>query len=287
MPTTSSPALSWRRRGEVVEISTPHYVIEFAENRGGSIVRAWHPVTQAPLLSMSNYLVSYRDSGGLWRMGHEFCGGSLKEVSRSSERPAPMEVHDQGGCLEVTSTVEVDGQTIRQLSRFASDSPAVRFRLEGQAAERRTVTIRFGTGLAPSRMAMDVPGGIVLRPLQKIYAPTFWPAQSFVHLQDRASGRGVALCLAMPGAVACQPDGTLELVVLRNATGERAFGFLPLLGMTVSGHEPSRHVCEYALLFTDAGDWRENSVPLMARKLLASPWVSAPVPNCANWRSLW
>jgi alpha-mannosidase len=169
----------------------------------------------------------------------------------------------------------VDSQTIRQLIRFSSDSPAVRFRVEGQAAERRTVTVRFGTGLAPSQMAMDAPGGIALRPLQKICAPTFWPAQSFVHLQDSASGRGVALCLAMPGAVACQPDGTLELVALRNATGERAFGFLPLLGMTVSGHEQSRHVCEYALLFTEAGDWRENSVPLMARKLLASPWDSS------------
>ena len=111
-------------------------------------------------------------------------------------------------------------------------------------------------------MAMDVPGGIVVRPLERIYSPTFWPAQSFVHFQDSASGRGVALCLAMPGAVACRPDGTLELVALRNATGERAFGFLPLLGMTVSGHETSRHVCEYALLFTEAGDWRENSIPL-------------------------
>ncbi len=45
----------------------------------------------------------------------------------------------------------------------------------------------------------------------------------------------------------------------------------------------SRHVCEYALLFTEAGDWRENSVPLMARKLLASPWDSSAVPD---WREL-
>jgi hypothetical protein len=269
---TPAPLPEWRRRGHVLEISTPHYVIELAENKGGAIARAWHPVTRVPLLSVSNYLVSYRDSGGLWRMGHEYCGGSLKEAGRSSDRPAPVDVHDHDGCLEATCTVDVDGQTIRQLLRFSSDSPAVRFRVEGQAAKRRTVTIRFGTGLAPSQMAMDAPGGIVLRPLQKIYAPTFWPAQSFVHFQDSASGRGVALCLAMPGAVACQPDGTLELVALRNATSERAFGFLPLLGMTVSGHEQSRHVCEYALLFTEAGDWRENSIPLMARELLARPW---------------
>lgn len=273
--TTSAPLPEWRRHGDILEISTPRYVIELAENKGGSILRAWNPVTQAPFLSVSNYLVSYRDSGGLWRMGHEFCGGSLKEAGRSSNRPAPLEVYDRDGCLEAACTVEVDGQTVRQLYRFSSGSPAVRFRVEGQAAERRTVTIRFGTGLAPSRMAMDVPGGIALRPLQKIYAPTFWPAQSFVHLQDSASGRGIALCLAVPGAVACRPDGTLELVALRNATSERAFGFLPLLGMTVSGHERSRHVCEYALLFTEAGDCRENPIPLMARNLLARPWDSS------------
>ena len=272
---TSAPLPEWRRHGDALEISMPHYVIELKENRGGSIARAWHPVTRAPLLSMSNYLVSYRDTGGLWRMGHEFWGGALREVGRSSDRPAPFEVHDRGGCLEATCTAEVDGQRIRQVFRFSSDSPAVRFRVEGQAAKRRTVTIRLGTGLAPSQLAMDAPGGIVLRPLQKIYSPTFWPAQSFVHFQDRASGRGIALCLALPGAITCQSDGTLELVALRNATCERAFGFLPLLGLPASGHEQSDHVCEYALLFTEAGDWRENSIPLMARELFARPLDSS------------
>ena len=90
------------RRGDILEISTPHYVIELAESKGGSIVRAWHPVTGAPLLSVSNSVVSYRDSGGLWRMGHEYAGGWLREAGRSSDRPAQLEVHDDGGCLEAT-----------------------------------------------------------------------------------------------------------------------------------------------------------------------------------------
>ncbi len=278
MPTTSSPALSWIRRGGILEVATPHYVMELAEDRGGSVVRARHPGTQAPLLSLSNYVVSYRDSGGLWRMGHEYLGGWLREAGRSCDRPARLEVSGDGGrpgaeeggrCLQVSTTVKVDGQAVRQVCQFASDSPAIRFRLEGQAGDRRTVTVRFGTGLAPDRLAMDVPGGIVVRPLDRIYSPTFWPAQSFVHFQDRTSGRGVALCLSMPGAVACRPDGTLEVVALRNATGERVLGLFPLQGMTVSGHETSRHACEYAVLFTAAGDWRENSVPLAARRLFA------------------
>jgi hypothetical protein len=272
---TPPPLPEWRRRGDVLEISTPHYVIELAENKGGSIARAWHPVTGVPLLSASNYLVSYRDTGGLWRMGHEFWGGSLKETARSSDRPAAIEVADLDGCLEAVCTVEVDGQIIRQVYRFRSDTPAISFRVGGRAADRRTVAVRFGTGLAPSRLAMDAPGGVVLRPLERIYSPTFWPAQSFVHLQDGAGGRGMAMCLSVPGAVSCRPDGILELVALRNATSERAFGFLPLLGMTVTGHETSEHVCEYALLFTESGGWRESSVPLKAGEVLAWLWGSS------------
>ncbi len=273
-------ALACSRHDGVLEITTPYYVMELAERRGGSILRARRPGSQAPLLSLSNCVVSYRDSGGLWRMGHEYLGGWLREAGRSCDRPARLEVSGDGGrpggeeggrCLQVSATVEVDGQTVRQVCQFGSDSPAIRFRVEGQAGHRRTLTVRFGTGLAPDRLAMDAPGGIVVRPLDRIYSPTFWPAQSFVHFQDRASGRGVALCLSMPGAVACRSDGTLELVALRNATGERVLGIFPLQGMTVAGHEMSRHICEYALLFTEAGDWRQNAIPLAARRVFPGP----------------
>lgn len=270
-PARSAPP-QWRRREGVLEITTPGYVVEMDERRGGSIVSAWHPVTQEPLLALSDFVVSYRDSGGLWRMGHEYLGGWLREAGRTSDRPARLEVHEEDGRgLEVSSTVEVDGQTVRRACSFSSESPAIRFRVEGRAGDRRTVAVRFGTGLAPDRLSMDAPGGIVVRPLNRVYSPTFWPAQSFVHFQDRASGRGVALCLSLPGAVACRPDGTLELVVLRNATGERVLGLFPLQGMTVSGHETAPHRCEYALLFTEAGDWRENSIPLATRRAFGRP----------------
>lgn len=263
----------WRSQGGKVEVHTPHYAVEFAEDAGGSIIRAWCPVTQMPLLTeVSNDLVSYKDSGGLWRMGHEFRGGVFKEATRASDRPARLQVRERDSGLEVVCVTELDGETIHRLIWFRSDSPVIRLRVEGRAAERRTVTVRFSTNLSASRIVMDAPGAVIVRAPEKLYAPTFWPLHQFVHVQDNADGRGVALCLGMPGAVSCRPDGRLEVIALRNATRERAFGFLPLLAMPVSGREQSIHAFDYAILFTPAGDWRQNGIPLVAHSIVDSPW---------------
>ncbi len=263
----------WRSQGGKVEVHTPHYAVEFAEDAGGSIIRAWCPVTQMPLLTeVSNDLVSYKDSGGLWRMGHEFRGGVFKEATRASDRPARLQVRERDSGLEVVCVTDLDGETIHRLIWFRSDSPVIRLRVEGRAAERRTVTVRFSTNLSASRIVMDAPGAVIVRAPEKLYAPTFWPLHQFVHVQDNADGRGVALCLGMPGAVSCRPDGRLEVIALRNATRERAFGFLPLLAMPVSGREQSIHAFDYAILFTPAGDWRQNGIPLVAHSIVDSPW---------------
>jgi hypothetical protein len=92
-----------------------------------------------------------------------------------------------------------------------------------------------------------------------------------MHFQDDASGKGAAIFLALPSAISCQPDGRMEMVALRNATCERAFRFLPLLGLPAVGHEESSYAFDYALLFTDAGDWRDNKIPLIARKVFDNP----------------
>jgi alpha-mannosidase len=64
----------------------------------------------------------------------------------------------------------------------------------------------------------------------------------------------------------------LELVALRNATCERAFGLFPLLGLPAVGHEESTYTFDYALLFTEAGNWRNNKIPLIARNVFDNPW---------------
>ncbi len=255
----------WWCAADKITVETPYYRVEFAEAAGGAITRAWHRSREEPVLSgISNDLVSYRDSGGLWRMGQEFVGGRLRELSRASATYCEMAVEEGDGWLDVSCSVELDGEPIRRSVRLSRDSPLIRFHVEGRAAKRRTVTVRFDAEVAGANLTMDAPGGLIARPPRRFYEPTFWPAQSFVHLRDEAGGHGLALCTRFPGAVSYGRDGGLELVALRNATHERAFGFLPIPGMPMSGHEHEVYAFDYALLLTSAGDWRENQIPTAA-----------------------
>ncbi|MDI7275696.1 MAG: hypothetical protein QME94_06945, partial [Anaerolineae bacterium] len=263
----------WRLADGRLEVQTPHYALELAEEAGGGIVRAWCPATRDTLLAgLSNDLVCYRDSGGLWRMGHEFRGGSLRQVDRAGERPARLEVRELPTGLEVSCVSQVRGGKVQRLGSFRADSPVIRFRVQGRAPEGCTVTASFATGLCASRLCMDVPGGVVIRPPQKVYAPTFWPMQSFWHAQDDGSGRGIGLLVGLPGASAYRPDGSLEAVALRNATRERAWGLLPIPATPATGHERHTLAFDYALLFTRQGDWRDNRLPTIAQEMRQGPW---------------
>ena len=278
--------LEWHYQDGMLRVQTSHYALEIAEEAGGGIVRAWHPATQQPLLApVSNDLVSYRDSGGLWRMGHEFNGGSFRELARASEQPAHLEIDEGEGSLHVACEVKLDGLPIRREYRFEAGSPRIHFQVEGRAAERRTVTVRFCTGLAARSLAMDQPGGVVVRPLQKVYDPTFWPMHHVLHVQDGVDGLGLAVSVRRPAAAACRPDGSLELVALRNATRERAFGLMPILCTPASGHEHSSYAFQYSLWFTPAGDWRANGVTPVVRGVDGGPRDGGSRRDLDAWMS--
>jgi hypothetical protein len=274
--------VAWRYQDDILYVQTAHYAIELAREAGGGIRRVSSLTSGQVLLDdLSNDLVSYRDSGGLWRMGHEFRGGAFREVGRAGEGPARLEVQECEGGLEVIVDTELDGLPLRRLYRFQAASPLIRLRVEGRAADGRTVTARFHTGLSASQLVMDQPGGVVVRPPARFYEPTFWPLQHFLHLQDGDSGRGLALWLRRPGAVAYQPGGRLELVALRNANRERAFGLLPIPATPATGHERSPYSFDYALWFTSAGDWRENGVDRLARSLSRAALDELAFPDAA------
>jgi hypothetical protein len=266
----------WRSQGGKLVVKTMNYTVELDEGAGGGIVRARCPGAPGPtLMTVSNDLVSYSESGGLWRMGHEFRGGKFKEAARASDRPAQLQVREHDDGLEITCLTEIDGEQIQRRIWFSSDSPIVRFRVEGRAAERRTVTVGFATDVSAGQLVMDAAGGIVVRPVAKIYNPTFWPVQHFVHVKHNAEDWGMALFLGMPGAVSYQPGGRFEIVALRNAVREKAFGLLPLLSMPATGHEKHTHAFDYAVLFTPKGDWRDNRLPVIAHSLADAPWDGA------------
>lgn len=251
------------QRGGVWTIRTPYYALELDE-ADGCIVRAWHPDTSQPLLvGASNELIGYEDSGGLWRMGCEFRGG------RFMSRPGihlSCQVAEDGGMLRVDCDAGLDGEVMHRSLWFDNVSPLIRGCVQGHAPDRTTVTLHLATGLRVTHLSMGEPGGVAVRPPRRFYRPTFWPAQEFVYLHDETAGRGLAVLLSLPGAVSCTADGILELVALRNANRERAFGLLNLPANPATGHERETYAFHYAFLFTSGGDWRENGLPSLAQQ---------------------
>jgi hypothetical protein len=263
------PPPEWHLSGGELEIRTTHFELRLSEAAGGCMVSLRTGPDREELLSgPANDVVAYRDTGGLWRMGHEYRGGSFEPVDRASQRPARISATAKGAFLEVRIDSELEGRRFVRWIWVTRQSPFVRMRLLGAACARRTLTIRFPTTLHGSRLTMDVPGGTVLRPAQKLYRPTFWSARSFVHYVDETTGRGLAALLGGPACVSLTGEGALEWVALRNALKERAFGFIPVLAHPAGGTDDAEHVFEYAIRITPRGDFRANRIPFTARQVL-------------------
>jgi len=272
IPKEESKMPEWSRVGSRIRITTAHYIVELDEDAGGSVISMQTLDGKTLLNSISNDLISYRDSGGLWRMGMEFWGGIWKNKCQASDYSNQLEVHEKDNGLEITSSVILNGKTIQRLMWFNNDLPIIRCRVEGRAAEGHSVTIRFLTDIFASKLIMDTPGGVVSRPIQRIYDPTFWPLQHFIHLQDDVDGSGLAVFLTSPGAISYQSDGSIELVAFRNATQEKIFGIINIPGNPAAGHEKANYIFDYALYFTRHGDWEENNISYTSRSIGDNPW---------------
>ena len=271
---------TWGRQGDKIQVITPHYGVEFNENAGGCITRLWNPATGASYLDgNSNELVDIRESGGLWRMGMEFKGGKYQSLERSSSHAVHLEAYPDAHGLEISTSVTLGGQVFRCAALCRNDSPLIRFRVNGRAAEGHTVTVRFQPGMRVEQLTMENPGGVVSRSVKKIFDPTFWPVQHFYHLQASDGPRGMAILLALPGAVSFQAqDQSVEVVTHRNATQEKAYGFIPILACPAKGHELEDTTFQYAICFTESGDWKANRLPQRAREYAHGPWITGLDP---------
>ena len=268
-----SQSLTWSQKKDRINIKTAHYDIVIAEDAGGVITNLQAQEDKAPLLTgISNDLVCYRDSGGLWRMGHEFSGGIWKESARASHHPDEIQINERNNGLEISSSAELNGQTISRRMWFSNNSPVIYCRVEGIAPEGHSITVRFSTSISSKHLVMDTPGGIVVRPPKRIYDPTFWPLHNFVHLHDDDTGYGLAILQPRPGAVSYQPDGQVELVAMRNATKEKVYGLIGIPGNPASGHERETYVFDYAFLFTQQGNWKDNNIHHLAQSITNNPW---------------
>jgi hypothetical protein len=277
-PPNPPPQFSFDSGRLVVE--TDAYRVELCEQQGGAITSFRFAGSGEELLSgPCNDLVSYRDSGGLWRLGHEFRGGVFAERARARHEPSRIRVKPRADVLEVRIDSEFDERRFVRWLWMRKNSPVLRMRLEGFAQRGRTITCHFSTLLRSQKLTMDVPGGIVERPAHKLYTPTFWPARSFVHLRDEQRDIGLAAFLGGPAAVASDGAGALEWIALRYAPRETAFHFLPLLAHPASGTESHEGQLDYAVWFTHGGDTRTNRLPHHVRRALRAALFGPNEPD--------
>jgi alpha-mannosidase len=166
---------------------------------------------------------------------------------------------------------------------FRSDSPLIHFRVEGRAPKRHTITVQFSTDIVTDQLLMGTPGGVVSRPPQRIYSPTFWPFQHFVHLKDGDNKHGIALFQRMPGAIAYGSDCNVQIIALRNALRERAFGFIPVPGNPAKGFEKDTYHFDYCLLFTPNGDWKKNDLASIVHTIDHDPWQDTSMREITSY----
>jgi len=266
-----SGSVTWRRVGERVEVTTPTLLLTFDEARGGALVTATTPdgtalIGEAPSLDV----VIYIDSGGLWRMGHEFAGGRFHVVDRMSDHFGELQVTQQAdGTLVLKARGTLDDHEVCRSVHVDPDCAALRTRVDVELSSDRTAVLSVVLPYEVADLVTDVPGTVVRRPARDLFEPTYWSVQSVAHLLGPASGDGqaaadntVAVFLGLPGAVAARlaPDGTsssrcvLEAVVARNAHRGMAYGFLPLVAQPASGRDPGPHRFDATVAFLGPDD---------------------------------
>ncbi len=278
----ASPRLpEYKRDDHLVHIHTRHYVLEMDTRCGGCITNLIYAGMSWPALrACSNDLISYQDSGGLWRMGHEFRGGMFKPTARAGDQPIQVDIGELNGGLQMHWESQLDGEMIQRAMWFHNDDPFIRLRVQGRAATQHTVTVRLRTGQTASRLLMDTSGGLVSRPQHKIYTPTFWPLYHLACVQHEAAPWSLVIAQAYPGAIACLDDGDIELVALRNATRERAFGFVPLLANPAAGYEKEIYSFDYAISVIPSGEQPGNNLLALAYGDWSRPWQAGlPQPH--------
>lgn len=258
-----------RPAGDEIHVESRHYRFTLSLARGGCLT-SFSSEAGEFLEGPGFDLVAFHDEGGLWRLGHEFAGGRFAEVDRASAREAHVEISEHEGEVSFSITSHVEGAPwIRRLSCRA-DRPFLRLRVEGVARSRRTVTCRWQIALDPGSLEMDTVGGVIQRPRERVYSPTFWAVPSRLTLRDH---RELHALFEAPTAVSLSPTGALDWIVARNAPKERAWRFLPVLAHPIGGTNTDRQVHESALLAAPA--LQDRAAVAHARRQLDLAWLPA------------
>ncbi len=162
-------------------------------------------------------LTGWNDQGGLYRIGSETASCTFAStgppagdvtVTVLEQGPARARVQVQHG---PSATITV-GMTAGMRTLDVD--------VQAQAPEGQTLTVGLATTVTGSNARFAQAAGVVTRPPDGLYTPTFWPTVRGMDLV-RADGSGIAVLPRVSTGVRYGTDGTIDVMVDRNAVSER------------------------------------------------------------------
>lgn len=241
------------RSGTITTVELPWATAIFDADRGGTLVSLTDRSGTELVDRSALELRSHHDSGGLWRMGCEFRGGRWAMVDKTGERHARVLVRadDDSATIVVIVDTTLEGRPATVRTFLSLTDPRIFVETVVSAPIRRTVTISFPSSEKAECIEMHQPGGLVTRPLQRHYDPTFWPLHSFAHVLNRndqlrepvtgPAPTRLSIAVAAPTALHVDEDGRVDVVVARTPFKELAHGIRPILAPVWGGRWPSQH----------------------------------------------
>lgn len=246
------------RAGGQLIVATDWATLTFDSHRGGALVSLVDTSGHEWLTGPSLEIESHLDSGGLWRLGQEIHGGTWRHLDRSSAHGATISsaVEPDGRAVRIEVAGWCDRRPVRLVHVVDLCSPAVVTTTDIHPRRRRSVTLVVRWATAFGGLTMHQPGGVVQRPLERWYRPTFWPLHSFAIAEPSGSQRaaGLAVAVATPTALTVAGDGTVAVMVARTPFKEMAFGAVPVMAPAWGWHtEAQQSVSAWCLGGVDSG----------------------------------
>jgi hypothetical protein len=255
----------WWRDGDKIQVRSARLRLTFSKERGGCLV-SYAVDGREQLRGLGLDLLAFSDDGGLWRLGHEYRGGSFSEIDRASRRPARIKVEDVDGGVRVVINSDLRGAHFTRTVTVRANDPLLHVRVSGAPPRRTTVTCRWNVGGEDAILEMDTLGGSIERPHERLHQPTFWPVPSLISVQ--AASQALHVGFEAPTAVSFSPESGLEWIVARNALKERAFKLLPVLAHPIGGTCDERQTHDAALFATPGA-----RAPAELRRSMELAWL--------------
>jgi len=211
-PSAPAPQVSLQVDAQRVVLSNAHVRAEWDAPAGVFALTSLVIDGQELLSGPSMVVHDYHDTGGLWRTGNEMNGCVLARL------PDPTDVDTvkvlENGALGVRVAF-VSASSTREAS-LGAGATGLSVAIVTGAAESTTRTVGFAlAGAQDAPLRTSSPAGFAVRPLQRVYTPTFWPAVAW------AEYSGTGILLRQSTGVMMSTPGAVELMAARDARAEQ------------------------------------------------------------------